>query len=105
VVARILFAMPHFLCMLAHGPTWDDARGIREQDGWVEHASFMDDLVADGMIIVGGPVGDGHYTAHLVQGAGEDQIRSKLAADPWSSDGHLTVGLLEPWSLWLDGRT
>jgi uncharacterized protein YciI len=97
--------MPHFLCTLVHGPAWDDTRGPREQDGWVEHASFMDALVADGFLIVGGPVGDGRYTAHLLHAADEDQIRARLAEDPWSADGHLTVGLLEPWSLWLDGRS
>jgi uncharacterized protein YciI len=97
--------MTHFLCMLVHGPAWDGTRGIREQDGWVAHASFTDDLVDEGLIVVGGPVADGDYTAHLVEAADEDQIRARLAEDPWSSDGHLLVGLLEPWSLWLDGRT
>jgi uncharacterized protein YciI len=96
--------MAHFLCTLVHGPAWDDTRGIREQDGCVEHASFMDDLVDEGLIVVGGPVADGDYTAHLVEAADEDQIRARLAEDPWSSDGHLLVGLLQPWSLWLNGR-
>src|SRR4051794_22215034 len=96
--------MPHFLCTLVHGPAWDDTRGIRGQTGWVEHAAFMDRLVAEGVVVVGGPVGDGHYTAHLMAGTDEDEIRRTLAEDPWSADGHLTVGLLEPWSLWLDGR-
>ena len=96
--------MRHFLCTLVHGPTWDDTRGIREQDGWAEHATFMDGLVVDGFIVVGGPVGRGDYTAHLLHGDDVDQIRARLAEDPWSVDGHLAVGLLEPWSLWLDGR-
>jgi len=96
--------MRHFLCTLIHGPAWDDTRQVREQDGWVEHAAFMDALVADGFIVVGGPVGRGDYTAHLVDADDLDQIRARLAEDPWSVDGHLTVGLLEPWALWLDGR-
>ena len=96
--------MTHFLCTLVHGPAWDSTRGIREQDGWAEHAAFMDDLVDEGLIVVGGPVGDGDYTAHLVRAADERQARARLSDDPWSSDGHLAVGLLEPWSLWLDGR-
>jgi uncharacterized protein YciI len=89
---------------LTHGPHWDDAQGIRDQVGWVEHARFMDGLVAEGLIIVGGPVGDGSYTAHLVEAAHQDEIRARLAEDPWARDGHLNVGLLEPWALWLDGR-
>ena len=96
--------MAYFLCTLVHGPAWDDERGIREQDGWDEHAAFMDGLVDDGLIIVGGPVGAGDRTAHLVQSEGEATVRTRLAADPWARDGHLLVGSLEPWWLWLDGR-
>lgn len=94
----------HFFCTLVHGDAWDDARGIREQDGWDEHAAFMDGLVADGFIVVGGPVGTGDYTAHLVESDSEETVRARLAEDPWARDGHLVVGVLEPWSLWLDGR-
>jgi uncharacterized protein len=99
-----LHGMPHFLCTLVHGPAWDPDRGIREQTGWVGHASFMDELVDEGFIVVGGPVGTGDYTAHCVRAADEHEVRTRLAQDPWSLDGHLAVGLLEPWSLWLDGR-
>lgn len=65
----------------------------------------MDHLVADGLIIVGGPVGTGAHTAHLIDGTDSPQIRARLADDPWAKDGHLTVGSLDPWALWLDGRT
>ena len=40
--------MAFFLLQMAHGPAWDEARGIREQDGWDEHARFMDALVDEG---------------------------------------------------------
>jgi hypothetical protein len=94
----------YFLCTLVHGPRWDDARGIRQQDGWDAHADFMDRLVDDGFVVIGGPVGDGRFTAHLIESENEAQVRGRLAADPWAKDGHLAVGSLERWSLWLDGR-
>jgi uncharacterized protein YciI len=87
-----------------HGPTWDDTRGVGEEDGWDNHAEFMDSLVADRFIVVGGPVGRGDLTAHLVEAADEQEIRYRLAKDPWEIDAHLTVESVEPWSLWLDGR-
>ena len=96
--------MAYFLCTLTHGPSWDRDRTIRDQDGWTEHAAYMDHLVADGFIVVGGPVGNGDYTAHLIHADDEASVRSRLSVDPWSADGHLTVGLLESWALWLDGR-
>jgi uncharacterized protein YciI len=89
---------------LGHGPAWDDTSGIREKDGWDNHAEFMTSLVADRLIVVGGPVGRGDFTAHLVEAADEQEIRNRLAEDPWAIDAHLTVESVEPWSLWLDGR-
>ena len=97
--------MAYFLCTLIHGPSWDDARGIREQDGWSDHAAFMDRLVDEGLIVVRGPIGAGDHTAHLIEGADPRQIRARLAEDPWAKDNHLAVGSLESWALWLDGRS
>ena len=58
-----LRGVAYFLCTLVHGPSWDDARGIREQDGWEHHAEFMDRLVEEGLIIIGGPVGTSEPSA------------------------------------------
>jgi uncharacterized protein YciI len=96
--------MAYFLCTLLHGPAWDDSRGIRQQDGWQPHADFMDRLVEEGFIVVGGPVGAGDYTAHLIESSDRSAVRARLAEDPWARDGHLVVGVLETWRLWLDGR-
>lgn len=97
-------AMAHFAVRLVHGPGWDSARPIREQDGWDEHAAFMDGLVDDGFIILGGPVGNGEQTLHVVEAAGEQDVETRLARDPWASAGLLQVGVIEPWALWLDSR-
>ena len=96
--------MANFAVRLVHGPNWDAGRPIRGQDGWEEHAAFMDGLVDDGFIILGGPVGDGTQTLHAVEAADEDEIRARLALDPWASAGLLRVGPIEPWAFWLDGR-
>ena len=97
--------MAFFLCTLIHGPSWKDASGIREQDGWSDHAAFMDRLVDEGLIVVRGPIGAGDHTAHLIEGADPRQIRARLAEDPWAKDNHLADGSLESWALWLDGRS
>ena len=47
--------MANFAVRLVHGPEWDAGRPIRGQDGWDEHAAFMDGLVDDGFIILGRP--------------------------------------------------
>jgi uncharacterized protein YciI len=97
-------AMANFAVRLVHGPGWDPSRQIRDQDAWDEHAAFMDQLVEDGFVILGGPVGDGAQTLHVVEAADENEIEARLAEDPWSSAGLLRVGTIEPWALWLDSR-
>ena len=96
--------MANFAVRLVHGPAWDPSRQIRDQEGWDEHAAFMDGLVDDGFIILGGPVGDGEQTLHVVEAADEGEIRARLAGDPWASAGLLRIGTVEPWALWLDSR-
>src|SRR5579859_2465940 len=97
-------AMAHFAVRLVHGPGWDPARPIREQEGWDEHAAFMDGLVDDGFLILGGPVGNGEQTLHVIEAAGEQDVTTRLAQDPWARAGLLKVGVIEPWALWLDSR-
>ena len=96
--------MANFALVLIHGPAWDPSCGIREQRGWTEHATFMDGLVAEGFILLGGPVGDGQQTLHVVEAAEEPEVRQRLAADPWARAGLLEVGSVQPWALWLDFR-
>jgi uncharacterized protein YciI len=93
-----------YVVTLEKGPTWDDARGRREQDGWDEHAAFMDRLVDEGFVLLGGPLGDGERVLLVVEAADEAELRARLAEDPWEPMGLLRTGQVEPWSLWLDGR-
>jgi uncharacterized protein len=104
VAASTVRVVANFAVRLVHGPGWDPARPIRGQDAWDDHAAFMDRLVNEGFIILGGPVGDGEHTLHAVEAADENEIRSRLAGDPWASAGLLQVGTIEPWALWLDSR-
>ena len=92
----------YYLVKLACGPAWDHSRGRREQEGWDEHAAFMDVLVDEGSIVLGGPVGDldGEHTVHVFDAESEAAIRERLAADPWAND-MLTIVSVEPWWVWL----
>lgn len=95
--------MPTFHVVLRQaGPQFDRSRPLEEQSGWEEHARFMDALVQDGFIQLGGPLGDGRVV-HVVQAGSEDDVRERLAADPWSGS-HLLVDAVEPWTIRLDAR-
>jgi uncharacterized protein YciI len=85
------------------GPQWRRGRPLEEQSGWEEHAAFMDALVADGFVVLGGPLFDEHRVVHAVEAESEEAIRSRLAEDPWSGS-HLVIDAIEPWTIRLDGR-
>ena len=89
--------------LLRSGPQWDPARSLEEQSGWDEHALFMDGLVDEGFIVLGGPLADEHRVAHVVEAESEEAIRATFARDPWS-ETHLRVGTIDPWTIRLDGR-
>ena len=85
------------------GPDYDVARPLEEQSGWTEHAAFMDGLVDEGFLVLGGPLSDEYRVAHAVEAESEDAIRATLARDPWSGS-HLRVSTIDPWTIRLDGR-
>jgi uncharacterized protein YciI len=85
------------------GPEWDSSRPLEEQSGWPAHASFMNGLVDDGFIVLGGPLSDEHRVVHAVEAESEEAVRATLARDPWS-ETHLQIDTIEPWTIRLDGR-
>jgi hypothetical protein len=48
-------AMPLFAVIRERGPAFDRSRPLEEQELWSEHAEYMDALVNDGFIVLGGP--------------------------------------------------
>jgi uncharacterized protein YciI len=95
--------VPVFALRMVYGENWDHAKGRREQKLWDEHAAVMDELVDQGFLILGGPIGDGTDTMLIVRAADEHEVRATLAADPWEPARMLKIGSLEPWTIWLDG--
>jgi len=93
-----------FLVILRQsGPAWRQGRRLEEQSDWTAHASFMDGLVDNGFIVLGGPVAGDGRVAHAVEAESEEAVRATLARDPWS-ESHLQVDSIEPWTIRLDAR-
>jgi uncharacterized protein YciI len=96
--------VPMFLLTLHRsGPEYDLSKPLEEQSGWEAHAAFMDGLVDDGFIVLGGPLSDEFRVVHAVEAESEEAIRVRLAQDPWS-ESHLQVASIEPWTIRLDAR-
>jgi uncharacterized protein YciI len=96
--------MAFFVVTNVNGPGYDESRHRRDQDGWLEHAAFMDRLVDEGFAIMGGPLEGGTHVLLIVQAADEQQVRARLADDPWRPMGILTTAAIQRWDVWLDGR-
>jgi uncharacterized protein YciI len=97
-MARMLYAV-----RLEHGGPWDWSRDLREQDGWDEHARFMDSLVDDGFILLGGPLEGDRDVLHIINAPSEQAVRERLAEDNWHRNGMLTIKSIESWTVLLDG--
>lgn len=93
--------MSYFVVTRGPGPSWDASRPLREQVGWAEHAKFMNALAEVGFVRLGGPIGDGTRSLHIVESDGDASIRARLADDPWTSMGILRILGIEPWVILL----
>ena len=62
----------------------------------------MNGLTSEGFVVLGGPLGEGAEVLLVVDAAGPDVIRTRLAADPWSPAGLLEIVEIEPWTILLD---
>ena len=85
------------------GPEYDLSRPLEEQSRWEEHAAFMDALVDQGFVVLGGPLEDEYRVAHAIEAESPEAIRATLANDPWSGS-HLVIESIDVWTIRLDGR-
>lgn len=82
------------------GPEWRPDRPLAEQSGWGEHAAFMDALVDDGFVVLGGPRRRPRRARD--RGRVEADVHARLVTDRWNGS-HLLVEAVKPWRIRLDG--
>src|SRR3982750_283572 len=97
-----------FLAISSAGPNRDSSKSTREQPFWNEHAKFIDQLVDEGFILMGGPLVD---DAEMPKGAllivnadSENEVRSQLKSDPWFTHGILKLESIKRWQIFVDAR-
>jgi len=95
--------MPYFVVISDQGPAWIDSVPMRDQEDWAGHAVFMNALTDDGFVILGGPIGDGsrHRARLIVRANTENDIRDRMAGDPWAQNGLLVLESIEEWEVLL----
>ena len=94
--------MSYFAVIREAGPGWTKG-GIAAQPGVADHAAFMNGLADEGFVIFAGPLAgteNGRLRALLIVKADHDnEIRRRLAADPWVRTDRLVISSIEPWNL------
>jgi len=95
--------MPYFVVINEQGPAWDPSRSMRDQAKWAEHATFMNGLLADGVVILGGPIHGGptHRARLIVKSPSRESMTARLAEDPWMQLGLLRTVSVEEWDVLL----
>jgi uncharacterized protein YciI len=93
-----------FVVLSAAGVHRDLSKGSREQRFWDEHAAFIDALVEEGFIMLGGPLVDEGGAMLVVGAESEGEIRAKLADDPWYQQGMLELVAIKRWDIFIDER-
>ena len=90
-----------FLVRVERGGPWDWSKDMREQELWTEHAQFMNSLVDDGVVVLGGPVEGGREAFHVVDAPSEHAVRARFREDPWARNGMLRITNVERWTILL----
>ena len=97
-----------FVVFSSVGPNRDRSKGVREQPFWDEHAAFIDQLVENGFILMGGPLlnqdGLPQGALLILNAQNENEVTEKLKDDPWFERGILKLESIKRWEIFIDVR-
>jgi uncharacterized protein YciI len=88
-----------FAVVNSRGPNWRDDKPMEEQGGWRAHADFMNALVDQGFMLLGGPLVGTRDVLLIVRATDEAEVASRLDEDIWVANGLLRRRQINPW--WL----
>lgn len=94
----------HFVVTRGRGAAWNSDLALTEQPAWAEHAAFMNSLVEDGFVLLGGPLGDGERVMLVVRARDAADVRQRLDPDPWTAMQLLSIVSITPWHVLLEPR-
>jgi len=86
------------------GPTWTSG-APEDQDGWDEHAAFIDGLIERGIFVMGGPYADNSGSHTLLEGVSVDEARELVLTDPFVANGVFELEDVRAWNVYVDELT
>ena len=91
-----------FIVTSAAGSNRDHSKGTRDQPYWDEHAAFIDQLVEEGFVMLGGPLPNEGGAVLVVRAASEAEVRERLRRDPWYVHEILAPQSVRQWDIFID---
>ena len=88
-----------FAVMRMRGPRWKSGVLMDEQEDWKEHAEFMDRLVEDGFVLLGGPLKGTDDVLLIVRAENKTAIHARFDEDVWTRTDLLRTRWVAEW--WL----
>jgi uncharacterized protein len=90
--------MPLFAVINTRGPAYQRGRTMEQQEAWRAHADFIDALVAEGFVLLGGPL-DEPDVLLIIRANSAPEIRDRFNADPWQRMALLRIKRISPWTV------
>ena len=89
------------LVIFRAGPTWESGPP-EDQPDWDAHADWVDDLIAGGIFVMGGPLSDNSGSVSLLEGLGAVEARKLVLTDPFVANGVFALDSVRDWTVYVD---
>ena len=86
-----------FAVISERGTAWDDSKPMDQQADWRRHADYMNALVSEGFILLGGPFEGTRDVLLIVRAASDEEVRTRLGQDIWVTKALLRQRQISPW--------
>jgi len=89
------------LVIFRAGATWESGPP-EDQPDWDAHADWVDDLIAKGTFVMGGPLSDNSGSVNLLEGLTAAEAEELLATDPFVANGVFVLDSVRDWTVYVD---
>ena len=91
--------MQLYAVIRTRGDAWRHELQLEDQPAWETHAVFMEALVKEGFVVVGGPFDGTADVLLIIRASSPDAIASRVDDDPWTGMGLLRISRIMPWTI------
>jgi uncharacterized protein YciI len=84
-----------FVAFVQRTEKWDNSKEAQEHEGFADHAAYMGALEAEGFIAMAGLMLDSSEVLFVFLADSADEVRARLAQDPWQMSGLARLVRLE----------